>query len=151
MQALFLVSLPRSMSSGDEGREHHSTHRYCQHRESDDASSPRVHNTSAYDPARTVTAHIQRNRLPIYEPAIMEMMTDKTQPRTSLSPDETAIPAVATGTSLWVVAWVILSITSGVDQGASSVWWWAVAAVGTLTGAIGLVFFRWRRSRLQAR
>ena len=139
------------MSSGDEGREHHSTHRYCQHRESDDASSPRVHNASAYDPARTVTAHIQRNRLPIYGPAIMEMMTDKIQPRTSLSPDETAIPAVATGTILWVAAWVILSITSGVDQGASSVWWWAVAAVGTLTGAIGLVFFRWRRSRLQAR
>ena len=80
----------------------------------------------------------------------MGMMTDKTQPRSSLSPDETAIPAVATGTILWVIAWVILSITSGVDQGASSVWWWAVAAVGTLTGALGLVFFRWRRSRLQA-
>ena len=81
----------------------------------------------------------------------MGMMTDKTQPRSSLSPDETAIPAVATGTILWVVAWVILSITSGVDQGASSVLWWAVAAVGTLTGALSLVFFRWRRSRLQAR
>ena len=139
------------MSSRNEGREHCSTHRYREHGKSDDASSPRVHNASAYDPARTVTAHIQRNRLPIYGPAIMEMMTDKIQPRTSLSPDETAIPAVATGTILWVVAWVILSITSGVDQGASSVWWWAVAAVGTLTGAIGLVFFRWRRSRLQAR
>lgn len=81
----------------------------------------------------------------------MEMMTDKTQARSSLSPDETAIPAVATGTILWVVAWAILSITSGVDQGTSSVWWWAVAAAGTLTGALGLVFFRWRRSRLQAR
>ena len=81
----------------------------------------------------------------------MGMMTDKTQPRSSLSPDETAIPAVATGTILWVVAWVILSITSGVDQGTSGVWWWAVAAVGTLTGALGLAFFRWRRSRLQAR
>jgi hypothetical protein len=81
----------------------------------------------------------------------MELMIDKTPPRSSLSPDQTAIPAVATGTILWVVAWVILSITSGVDQGASSVWWWAVAAVGTLTGVIGLVYFRWRRSRLQAR
>ena len=81
----------------------------------------------------------------------MEVMTGKTQPPSSLSPDETAIPAVATGTILWAVAWVILSITSGVDQGTSSVWWWAVAAVGTLTGAIGLVYFRWRRSRLRAR
>jgi len=81
----------------------------------------------------------------------MEVMTDKTQPPSSLSPDETAVPAVATGTILWAVAWVILSITSGVDQGTSSVWWWAVAAVGTLTGAIGLVYFRWRRSRLRAR
>ena len=151
MQPLSSVPLPRSTSSGDEGREHHSTHGYCQHRESDDASSPRVHNASAYDPVRTVTAHISRNRQAISEPAIMEMMTDKTQPRSPLSPDETAIPAVATGTILWVVAWVILSITSGVDQGASSVWWWAVAAVGCLTGALGLVFFRWRRSRLQAR
>ena len=81
----------------------------------------------------------------------MEVMTDKTQPPSSLSPDETAIPAVATGTILWAVAWVILSITSRVDQGTSSVWWWAVTAVGTLTGAIGLVYFRWRRSRLRAR
>ena len=81
----------------------------------------------------------------------MEVMTDKTQPRYSLSPDETAMPAVATGTILWVVAWVILSITSGVDQGASSVWWWAVAAVGTLSGVIGLAYLRWRRSQLRAR
>ncbi|MCH9707833.1 MAG: DUF2530 domain-containing protein [Actinomycetia bacterium] len=78
-------------------------------------------------------------------------MTDKTQPRSSLSPDETAIPAVATGTILWVVAWVIVSIRSGVDQGTSSVWWWAVAAAGTLSGAFGLVYLRWRRSRLRAR
>ena len=81
----------------------------------------------------------------------MEVMTDKTQPRSSLSPDDTAIPAVATGTIFFVVAWVILSITPGVNQGTSSVWWWAVAAVGTLSGALGLVYFRWRRSRLQAR
>ena len=80
----------------------------------------------------------------------MEVMTDKTQPRSSLSPDETAIPAVATGTILWVVAWVILSITPESTK-AHRAWWWAVAAAGTLTGALGLVYFRWRRSRLQAR
>ena len=139
------------MSSRTEGREHYRTHRYREHGESDDASSPRVHNAPAYDPARTVTVHIGRDRHAIPDPVIMEVMTDKTQPRSSLSPDETAIPAVATGTILWVVAWVIVSIRSGVDQGTSSVWWWAVAAAGTLSGAIGLVYLRWRRSRLRAR
>ena len=74
----------------------------------------------------------------------MGMMTDKTQPRSSLSPDETAIPAVATGTILWVVAWVILSITSGACGGGRSRQWGRSPALSAscFSGGDGLDYKR---------
>jgi hypothetical protein len=62
--------------------------------------------------------------------------------------DQTAIPAVLVGTAAWLIALVVLTITVGVDVPATGVWWWGVSAVGSVSGLIGLVFVRWRRSRL---
>lgn len=62
--------------------------------------------------------------------------------------DHTAIPAVAIGTMLWVVAFAAIWATQGAAQPDTGVWWWAVAAVGTISGAIGLVFLAWRRKRI---
>lgn len=62
--------------------------------------------------------------------------------------DHTAIPAVMFGTGLWFVALLTLTITLGADAPANGVWWWGVCLVGSVSGLIGLVFLRWRRSRL---
>lgn len=62
--------------------------------------------------------------------------------------DHTAIPAVLIGTGAWLVALVVLTVTSGVGAPAAGVWWWAVSLIGFVSGLIGLVFLRWRRSRL---
>ena len=62
--------------------------------------------------------------------------------------DQTAIPAVLIGTGLWLVALVVVGLTAGVMAPASGVWWFGVCVVGAASGLIGLVFLRWRRSRL---
>lgn len=62
--------------------------------------------------------------------------------------DHTAIPAVLIGTALWILALVLLTFTQGVDAPAGAVWWWGVSLVGAASGLIGLIFLRWRRSRL---
>lgn len=62
--------------------------------------------------------------------------------------DHTAIPAVLLGTAVWLIALAIITLVDGVDAPASGVWWWGVCLVGSLSGLIGLVFLRWRRSRL---
>lgn len=62
--------------------------------------------------------------------------------------DHTAIPAVIIGTSAWLIALVAVSVTSGVSAPLDGVWWWAVCLVGSVSGLIGLVFLRWRRTRL---
>ncbi len=62
--------------------------------------------------------------------------------------DQTAIPAVAVGTFLWVVAFAGVWATQGAAQPEAGVWWWAVAAIGTLSGVIGLGFLSWRRKRI---
>ena len=68
-----------------------------------------------------------------------------------MSADETAIPAVTVGTALWAVTLVVMTVTYGVDQPDSGVWWFGVAAIGTLSGVIGLAFLFNRRSRLRSR
>lgn len=62
--------------------------------------------------------------------------------------DQTAIPAVLIGTGAWLVALVVVSLTAGVTVPDSGVWWFGVCVVGFGSGLIGLVFLRWRRSRL---
>lgn len=62
--------------------------------------------------------------------------------------DHTAIPAVLLGTAVWLIALAIITLVDGVDAPSSGVWWWGVCLVGSLSGLIGLVFLRWRRSRL---
>lgn len=62
--------------------------------------------------------------------------------------DHTAIPAVVVGTILWIVAFAAIWATRGASQPETGVWWWAVTGVGTLSGAIGLVFLAWRRKRI---
>jgi hypothetical protein len=62
--------------------------------------------------------------------------------------DQTAIPAVLVGTAVWLVVLVVLTIAVGIDAPTTGVWWWGVSVVGSVSGLIGLVFLRWRRSRL---
>ena len=62
--------------------------------------------------------------------------------------DHTAIPAVLVGTGVWLVALAIVTSVDGVDIPSSGVWWWGVCLVGSASGLIGLVFLRWRRSRM---
>lgn len=62
--------------------------------------------------------------------------------------DQTAIPAVVVGTTLWAMTFAAIWATQGAAQPETGVWWWAVAAIGTLSGAIGLVFLAWRRKRI---
>lgn len=62
--------------------------------------------------------------------------------------DATAIPAVIVGTSIWFVALLTVSITSGTGIPDSGVWWWGVCCVGSASGVIGLAFLYWRRARM---
>lgn len=67
------------------------------------------------------------------------------------SSDATALPAVITGTALWSVALLALSITGSINPPQDGVWWWGVSVVGVLSGLIGIPFLVRRRSRLRAR
>lgn len=61
--------------------------------------------------------------------------------------DEDAILPVSIGTAIWLVALVVLlAVRSNLEESGRS-WWIAVAAVGFVSGAFGLVFLRWRRTR----
>lgn len=62
--------------------------------------------------------------------------------------DQTALPAVVIGTGVWLIALIAVSVTAGVRVPADGVWWWGVCLLGSISGLIGLVFLRWRRSRL---
>lgn len=61
--------------------------------------------------------------------------------------DTDAILPVAIGTAVWAVVLVglLLARTTLSDNGTT--WWIAVAAIGLLSGLIGLVFLRWRKGR----
>lgn len=61
--------------------------------------------------------------------------------------DTDAILPVSIGTAVWAVALVVLLLMrSTLEQNGTS-WWIAVAAIGLLSGLIGLVFLRWRKGR----
>lgn len=62
--------------------------------------------------------------------------------------DRTAIPAVIVGTIAWIVALLSVTLTQGIGMPGTGVWWWGVTAIGTVSGVVGLIFLRWRRSRL---
>jgi len=61
--------------------------------------------------------------------------------------DEDAVLPVTIGTAVWLVALIVLlSIKPRLDETGTG-WWIAVAAVGFVTGAGGVLFLRRRRSR----
>lgn len=66
------------------------------------------------------------------------------------SGDDTAIPAVTIGTFLWLVALIVVTINQGVDVPVTGVWWWGACLIGLASGVIGLIFLRWRRSRMRS-
>lgn len=69
-------------------------------------------------------------------------------------PDESdtdAILPVSIGTGIWIVALVVLVLMRAtLDENGTS-WWIGVAAVGTVSGLLGLVFLRWRKGRAKRR
>lgn len=61
--------------------------------------------------------------------------------------DTDAILPVSIGTAVWAVALVVLLLMRSTLEANGSTWWIAVAAIGLLSGLIGLVFLRWRKGR----
>jgi len=66
------------------------------------------------------------------------------------SADQTAIPAVLSGTIVWVIALVAITATAGWTAPSNGIWWWGVTAIGTASGVLGLIFLFWRKSRLRS-
>ena len=66
-----------------------------------------------------------------------------------MTSDRTAILPTAVGLGLSIVALVVASVTLPIPPPEDGVWWWGVAAAGTITGALALPFFRRRARRLQ--
>ena len=65
--------------------------------------------------------------------------------------DEDAILPVAIGTVVWLVALVVLVVMRPtLDENGMS-WWIGVAAVGAVSGLLGLVLLRWRKGRARRR
>lgn len=60
--------------------------------------------------------------------------------------DADGILPVAIGTVAWAIALVVLLILRPSVDGLDDLWI-AIAAVGLLSGLIGLLFLRWRRRR----
>jgi hypothetical protein len=71
-------------------------------------------------------------------------------PSAKPSADQTALPAVLIGTVAWMIALVTLSAQGAVGPPAEGTWWWAVAAIGALSGLIGIPFLMRRRARMAA-
>ena len=68
-----------------------------------------------------------------------------------ITADDTAIPAAIVGSACWLVALIALSVSQGASPPTDEVWWWGVAAIGTLSGIVGLTFLLWRRRRMASR
>ena len=62
--------------------------------------------------------------------------------------DRTALPAVLVGTGLWLTALLTISVLRGPEIPEVGVWWWGVTAMGTTSGALGLMFLLRRRRRI---
>ncbi|MHB1068183.1 MAG: DUF2530 domain-containing protein [Candidatus Nanopelagicales bacterium] len=61
--------------------------------------------------------------------------------------DHDAVLPVAIGTGLWLVVLAVLVLRRDSLAAAGNGWWILAAAAGALSGALGLVFLRWRRTR----
>lgn len=61
--------------------------------------------------------------------------------------DDDAILPVTLGTLVWAAILVVLLTQQSRLQEAGTGWWIGAAAVGVVSGALGVLFLRWRRSR----
>jgi len=68
-----------------------------------------------------------------------------------LSSDTTALPAVITGTAIWLIALVVVGVVEPIAPPEEGVWWWGACLVGAASGVIGLPFLLRRRARLSSR
>ena len=64
--------------------------------------------------------------------------------------DEDALLPVSIGTGIWLVVLVALILRKPSLDDSGTGWWIAVALVGFVSGALGLVFLRWRARRKAA-
>ena len=65
--------------------------------------------------------------------------------------DTDAILPVAIGTGVWLAALIALVVAKPTLDENGTAWWIGVAAVGALSGLLGLVFLRWRKGRARRR
>lgn len=65
--------------------------------------------------------------------------------------DADGILPVTIGTVLWAVALVVLVVVRERLAESGATWWIGAAAVGVISGVLGLVFLRWRKSRQAVR
>lgn len=63
--------------------------------------------------------------------------------------DRTAILPTAIALVLSIIALAIASFLVPIAPPEEGVWWWGVAAAGTITGALALPYFRRRARRIQ--
>jgi len=61
--------------------------------------------------------------------------------------DADGLVPVAIGTAIWVMVLAVLIVARPSLEESGTTWWIGVAAVGTVSGVIGLVFLRWRQRR----
>jgi ABC-type nickel/cobalt efflux system permease component RcnA len=61
--------------------------------------------------------------------------------------DEDAILPVSIGTTVWLVVLVVLLFQRDALDAHGTGWWIGAAAAGLITGAGGVLFLRWRKSR----
>jgi hypothetical protein len=66
-----------------------------------------------------------------------------------MNSDRTAILPTAVATILWAGGLIVASVLLPITPPAEGVWWWGVAAAGTITGALALPYFRRRAQRIQ--
>jgi len=69
-------------------------------------------------------------------------------PSSKPSGDRTALPAVLIGTGAWLVALVVLSFQGPLAPPSDGIWWWGAAAIGVLSGVIGIPLLIRRRARM---